>query len=91
MTEKLPSLIIVIAVAKGGKSTALNFILHSISYDGIVDTEQVEEIFETGNTMGARKSGVWISDVQIHGENDRWQSLIILDVEGTDLRPIPGP
>ena len=91
MTEKLPSLIIVIAVAKGGKSTALNFILHSISYDGIVDTEQVEEIFETGNTMGARKSGVWISDVQINGENDRWQSLIILDVEGTDLRPIPGP
>ena len=46
---------------------------------------------ETGNTMGARKSGVWISDVQINGENDRWQSLIILDVEGTDLRPIPGP
>ena len=91
MTEKLPSLIIVIAVAKGGKSTALNFILHSISYDGIVDTEQVEEIFETGNTMGARKSGVWISDVQINGENDIWQSLIILDVEGTDLRPTPGP
>lgn len=91
MTEKLPSLIIVIAVAKGGKSTALNFILHSISHDGIADTEQVEEIFETGNTMGARKSGVWISDVQINGENDRWQSLIILDVEGTDLRPIPGP
>ena len=46
MTEKLPSLIIVIAVAKRGKSTALNFILHSISYDGIADTEQVEEIFE---------------------------------------------
>lgn len=91
MTEKLPSLIIVIAVAKGGKSTALNFILHSISYDGIVDTEQVEEIFETGNTMGATKCGVWISDVQINGENDRWQSLIILDVEGTDLRPSLGP
>ena len=40
--------------------------------------------------MGARKSGIWISDVQINGENDRWQSLIILDVEGTDLRPTPG-
>ena len=91
MTEKLPSLIIVIAVAKGGKSTALNFILHSISYDGITDTEQVEEIFETGNTMGATKRGVWISDVQINGENDRWLSLIILDVEGTDLRPTLGP
>ena len=91
MTEKLPSLIIVIAVAKGGKSTALNFILHSISYDGIADTEQVEEIFETGNTMGATKRGVWISDVQINDGNDRWQSLIILDVEGTDLRPTLGP
>ena len=90
MTEKLLSLIIVIAVGKGGKSTALNFILHSISYDGIAGTEQVEEIFETENTIGARKSGVWISDVQINGENDRWQSLIMLDVEGTDLRPIPG-
>lgn len=41
MTEKLPSLMIVIAVGKGGKSTALNFILHSISYDGIAGTEQV--------------------------------------------------
>ena len=91
MTEKLPSLIIVIAVAKGGKSTALNFILHSVSYDGIADTEQDEEIFETGNTMGATKRGVWISDVQINGGNDRWQSLIMLDVEGTDLRPTLGP
>ena len=41
--------------------------------------------------MGATTRGVWISDVQINGENDRWQSLIILDMEGTDLRPTLEP
>ena len=80
MIEKLPSPVIVIAAigdAKGDKSTALNFILHSISYDGIADTEQVKEVFKMGNTMGATKHGVWISDVQINGENDRCQSPIL--------------
>ena len=74
MIEKLDSPVIVIAVigdANDGKSTALNVILHSISYDGITDTKQVEEIFKTGNTMGATTHGVWISDVQVSCENDR--------------------
>lgn len=74
MIEKLDLPVIVIAVigdAKEGKSTALNIILHSISYDGIIDTKQVEEIFKTGNTMGTTTHGVWISDVQVSCENDR--------------------
>lgn len=61
MTEKLPSLMIVIAVGKGGKSTALNFILHSISYDGIAGTEQVEEN-RNGKYYGCKKE--WSMDLR---------------------------
>ena len=73
--------------ARVGNSTALNFIHYNLSNDGTwaFDTKHVEEIFETGNSMEAMTRGVWISIVEIHGK-DGMDSVILLDVEGTDLR-----
>ena len=65
--------------ARVGKSTTLNLISHV--WSGKNETSAVEEIFKTGHSHGAVTRNVWAHIIKPN-ENG---SIVLLDVEGTDL------
>lgn len=66
--------------ARVGKSTTLNLISHI--WNGKNESSAVEEIFETGDSFDAVTRNVWAHIIKPKNENG---SIVLLDVEGTDL------
>jgi len=79
--KRLSSPVRVIAAigdARVGKSTALNYIHHTLAEKS--QSQNVEDVFETGDFVEAVTRGVWLSIHEYSGT-----SVVLLDVEGTDL------
>ena len=72
--------IAVLGDARIGKSTSLNVVSHI--WRG-VKRHQVEQIFETGDTLESVTHDVWAHI--IHPLSDRSGSVVLLDVAGTNL------
>ena len=72
--------IAVVGDARIGKSTTLNVISHIWSE---VNHSHVEEIFKTGDTLKAVTRDVWCHI--IHPQDKEGGSVVLLDVEGTNL------
>ena len=72
--------IAVLGDARIGKSTTLNMINHIWSG---VEQDEVEEIFETGDSMDSVTHDVWAHIV--HPRDDMNGSVVLLDVAGTNL------
>ena len=72
--------IAVVGDARIGKSTTLNVISHIWSE---VNHSHVEEIFKTGDTLKAVTRDVWCNI--IHPQDKKGGSVVLLDVEGTNL------
>lgn len=68
-----------IGSARVGKSTTLNLISHI--WSGKNENSTVEEIFKTGHSYGAVTRNVWAHIIKLDGN----ESIVLLDVEGTDL------
>ena len=71
--------IAVVGNARVGKSTTLNLISHILSERR---ENSVEEIFMTGDSFEAVTRNVWAHIIQLRSEDG---SILLLDVEGTDL------
>ena len=71
--------IAVVGNARVGKSTTLNLISHILSGRS---EDSVEEIFKTGDSFEAVTRNVWAHIIQLRNEDG---SILLLDVEGTDL------
>ena len=67
--------------ARVGKSTTLNVINHI--WSGENENSAADEIFKTGHSHSAVTRNVWVHIIKPQNETDR--SLVLLDVEGTDL------
>lgn len=72
--------IAVVGDARIGKSTTLNLISHI--WAG-VNRNYVEEIFKTGDTLESVTRDVWCHI--IHSQDKQGGSVVLLDVEGTNL------
>lgn len=68
-----------IGSARVGKSTTLNLISHI--WSGKNENSAVEEIFKTGHSHRAVTRNVWAHIIKLDGK----ESIVLLDVEGTDL------
>ena len=66
-----------IGEARVGKSTTLNFVRHIWDCNSKRE-EEVEEVFETGDTSKAVTRGIWMSVCEK-------ENIVLLDVEGTNL------
>ena len=68
--------------ARVGKSTMLNLITHILDEK---NHDLVEETFATGDSVDAVTRNVWVHIVPKHGGDDERGSILVMDVEGTDL------
>ena len=68
--------------ARVGKSTMLNLITHLLDEK---DRDLVEETFATGDSVDAVTRDVWVHIIPNPGGDDERGSVLLMDVEGTDL------
>ena len=68
--------------ARVGKSTMLNLITHLLDEK---DRDLVEETFATGDSVDAVTRDVWVHIIPNPGGYDERGSVLLMDVEGTDL------